>query len=139
MSEENKALMRSFYEGLFDKKDLGVLDRTLTSDFVDHNPSPGQAPGVEGAKQLLGMYLAAFPDLHVHLDWQVAEGDMVVSRMTMHGTNQGDFAGMAATGKEVKFTVTDSARITGGKIAERWGDEDQLGMMVQLGIIPMPG
>ncbi len=139
MSEENKALMRSFYEGLFDKKDLGVLDRTLTSDFVDHNPSPGQAPGVEGAKQLLGMYLAAFPDLHVHLDWQVAEGDMVVSRMTMHGTNQGDFAGMPATGKEVKFTVTDSARITGGKIAERWGDEDQLGMMVQLGIIPMPG
>ena len=112
---------------------------TLTSDFVDHNPSPGQAPGIEGAKQLLGMYLAAFPDLHIHLDWQVAEGDMVVSRMTMHGTNQGKFAGIPATGKEVKFTVTDSARITGGKIAERWGDEDQLGMMVQLGIIPMPG
>lgn len=136
MSEENKAFMRRFYEELFNSKNVDVLDQYLSSSFVDHNPAPGQSPGLVGAKEMIGAYLSGFPDLQTAIDFQVAEGDIVVSRMTMSGTQTGDFPGVPATGKAVMFTVMDAARISDGKIAEHWGNEDTMGMLQQLGVIP---
>lgn len=136
MSEENKAFMRRFYEELFNSKNLDVLDQYLASSFVDHNPAPGQNPGLAGAKEMIGAYLSGFPDLQASVDFQVAEGDIVVSRLTMSGTQTGDFPGVPATGKPVTFTVMDAARISDAKVAEHWGNEDTMGMLQQLGVIP---
>ena len=68
-----------------------------------------------------------------------AEGDKVVLRFTFHGTHQGEFMGVAPTGKQVTMPGIDIFRIADGKIVELWGQEDVLGMMQQIGAIPGPG
>jgi steroid delta-isomerase-like uncharacterized protein len=138
MSEENKVLVRRFYDEVFNGKKLDLLQEFITPDFVDHNPDPGQEPGLDGMRQLFGMLFTGYPDLHMDVDFQIAEGDKVASRVTVHGTNTGEFMGMPATGKEVRITGADVVRIVDGKFVERWGNFDELAMMQQLGAIPRP-
>jgi predicted ester cyclase len=83
--------------------------------------------------------VAAFPDVHVHIEDEIAEGDWVVTRMKAHGTHQGELMGIPATGKEVTDSVIHVARIVDGKIVERWEQADLMGMMQQLGVVPEPG
>ena len=136
MSEENKALFRQIVDEMVNKKNLGVLDELVDANFLDHNPPPGVAPGTEGMKEMMGMFFSAFPDLHSTIDLLVAEGDTVAGRMTTTGTHQGQFMDIPATGKRVNFTETHIARIANGKMVEHWGNQDDLGMMQQLGVIP---
>ena len=136
-AEENKALVRRFYEQFWNKGDLVSIDELLAPDFVDHNPQ-ALAPGREGAKQLLTTYRAALPDLQITVDDLIAEGDKVVARYTARGTQRGDMPGIPATGKHATVTGIDILRVAGNQIAEHWGEADQLGMMQQLGVIPMP-
>jgi predicted ester cyclase len=138
-SEENKALYRRFLEEVFGKKNPGVIDQFIAPNCVDHAAPPGFPKGVEGAKQMLGMYLAAFPDVNVSIEDMIAEGDRVVARYAAQGTHQGSFMGIAATGKRVTFAGIDIVRVSGGKIVEHWEIFDQIGMMQQLGVIPPLG
>jgi predicted ester cyclase len=69
----------------------------------------------------------------------IAEGDKVVTRFTMRGTHQGEFMGIAPTGRRVEMTGIDIIRFSDGKMVEHWGNTDDLGMMQQLGVIPEPG
>jgi predicted ester cyclase len=85
------------------------------------------------------MFRTAFPDLHGTIEDQIAEGDKVVMRMTYRGTHQGELMGIPATGKPVTMTFISINRIAEGKIAEGWVNFDALGMMQQLGVIPVPG
>ena len=100
------------------------------------NQFAGQEPGTEAMKQMMSMFFTAFPDMHSHVDFMVAEGDIVAGRMTTTGTNQGDFMGIPATGKKITMTETHIVRIANGKAVEHWGNADELGMMHQLGVIP---
>lgn len=135
--EDNKALVRRFYAEAFNQGELALVDELSASDFLDHNPLPGQAPGVEGVKQTISMMRAAFPDLRIEVQEQVGEGDIVVSRLSGSGTHRGEFMGISATGRRVGgLTGFDMVRIAGGKAVERWGTFDQLGMLQQLGITP---
>ena len=138
-AEENKAILRRAYEEAFNQKNLDALDEIFASDIIDHNPSPGQPPGLEGAKQVFSSINTAFPDLHVNIEDMVAEGDKVVARVTMSGTHQGEFMGIDPTGNRVTITGMDLVRIAEGKIVEHWANFDDLGMMQQLGVIPEPG
>jgi len=138
--EENKAILRRMYEEIHNKGNLAAADEFVASEFVDHNPpGPGVPPGPEGVKQGLGMFRAAFSDFHATIEDMIAEGDKVVARLTITGTHKGEFMGIAPTGKQVTVGVIDIVRIAGGKMVERWGQEDMLGMMQQLGIVPPPG
>jgi steroid delta-isomerase-like uncharacterized protein len=85
------------------------------------------------------MYLSAFPDLRLVVEDEVAEGEQVVVRYTVHATHQGTFMGMPATGKQVRATAINVLRIVGGKIVEERSQIDQLSMLQQLGIIPPMG
>ena len=136
MSEENKALVRSIYREMLNEKNLAAMDKYVAADVVDHNPGPGQGPGLEGAKQSFNEMFTAFPDLSGTVDLMISEGDLVVTRITMSGTHTGDFAGMPATGKKFSISGIDTLRITNGKIVERWGNFDDAGMMQQLGAMP---
>ena len=136
MSEENKALFRRFVDEIINKKDVSLIDDLIAGDMVDHNLLPGQEPGREGMKQMLGMFLAAFPDLRSNIDLLVAEGDIVAGRMTTTGTHKQDFMGIPATGKQVNFSEIHIVRIVNGKAVEHWGNSDDMGMMQQLGVIP---
>ena len=140
MSEENKAILRRLFEEFASKGDESVVDELFARDFVDHNPQgPNIPPGPEGVKQLFAGRRAAFPDMIVTVEDQVAEGDIVVNRLTVTGTHQGEFMGIPATGKSISMGAIGIFRIEDGKIAERWGQSDLIGMMQQLGVVPPPG
>ena len=135
MSEENKALFRQFINDCINKKNPAVIDRLIAADIVDHNLMPGQEQGADGMKAMMTMFFAAFPDLSVKIDEIVAEGDLVVGRMTTSGTHKADFMGIPATGKNVSFTEMHMVRIVNGKATEHWGNADDMAMMQQLGVI----
>jgi steroid delta-isomerase-like uncharacterized protein len=140
LSETNKTLSRRFFEEVFGKGKLNLLDELIAKDHINSGPSalPGLPAGSEGTKQLVTVYRNAFPDLHFTIDEQIAEGDKVVTRWSVQGTHKGELAGIPATGKSSTVTGVTVDRIENGKIAETWGIFDQFGMMQQLGVIPTP-
>jgi steroid delta-isomerase-like uncharacterized protein len=139
-TKENKAILRRWYEQGFAKGNLAALDELVATDFVDHNPAaPGLAGGLEGAKEVVTMMRTAFHDFRITVEDMVAEGDKVVARVTARATHKGEFMGIAPTGKQAAIEVIDIVRIAGGKMVERWGIFDQLGLMQKLGAVPPPG
>ncbi len=139
MSETNKALVRRWFEELFNGRRLEVADEIVAPDHVDHDPTlPGTPTGPEGVKETVRLYHGAFPDAHITIEDQVAEGDLVVTRWTGRGTHRGDLMGVPPSGNEVTVPGITINRISGGKIAESWDSYDALGMMQQVGAIPAP-
>jgi steroid delta-isomerase-like uncharacterized protein len=138
-TEDNKAVVRRFYEEVMNQKNRAVLDQVFDLNVVDHFAPPGTPGGLEGARQTLGMFLSAFPDLHFTVEDLIAEGDKVVARATLSGTQQGTFMGIPATGKHVTIRGIEINRFEGGKSVEHWVEMDTLGLMQQLGVIPPPG
>jgi len=139
MSKENKAISRRVNEECFNQGNLAVADELLAADYVDHAAPPGLPAGVEGFKQLVAIYRTAFPDLHVTIEDQIAEGDKLATRFTASGAHQGELMGIAPTGKKVTVTGIAIERIVDNKIVEHWLVSDQLGMLQQLGVIPAQG
>jgi len=103
------------YEELINKGNQAGLDELIAANFVDHNPFPGQAPGLESVKPVFTMMTTAFPDMHMTVEDQTTEGDKVASRLTILGTHKGAFQGIPATGKQATVTGIDIFRIAGGK------------------------
>jgi serine phosphatase RsbU (regulator of sigma subunit)/predicted ester cyclase len=126
LAEQNKALIRRLFEALEDasrgKADLDTLDKMLAPDFVSHTKIvPDQQPGREGYKQATGELLATFSNQRFLFEEQVAEGDMVVSRFTVHLTHdRREIMGVAPTGREETHKAIFIHRISEGKIAEEW-------------------
>ena len=138
-AEENKAIARRLYE-TFSSENLDALDELIAPDAVNHNPGPeGQIRGPEAARQVISSFRQAFPDLQMTPEQMIAEGDKVVSYVVGRGTHQGELQGLPPTGKQVVVPVIEILRIANGKVAERWGVVDIMGMMQQLGAIPAPG
>ena len=138
--ETNKTVSRRFFEEVFGKGNLNVLDEITAKDHVNSGPGAisGLPNGPEGSKQFVTAYRNAFPDVHFTIDDQIAEGDKVVTRWTAQGTHQGELAGLPATGRSSTVTGIVVDRLVNGKIAESWGIFDEFGMMQQLGVIPTP-
>jgi steroid delta-isomerase-like uncharacterized protein len=137
-TEENKALMRRIYEEVFNQKNLVAIDDFIAPNFVNHSAAQlGMTGGdLEHVKQFLSMVMQAFPDLHYTVEDLVAEGDKVVARLTISGTQQGAFMGIPPTGKHATISDIEIFRITGGKAVETWVQVDFLGLLQQLGAIP---
>ena len=110
----------------------GLAGSLFRGDVVDHNPQPGQRPGLAGVIQVIGLYHAVFPDLTLTCDDIVAAGDKVAVRWTAIGTHEGDQLGVPATHREVTLTGIDIVRIENDRIAERWGEGNGLEMMQQI-------
>jgi predicted ester cyclase len=107
--------------------------------YVGHDAAePEPIRGPEGAKENIRKYQAGFPDGALTVDHQIAEGDTVATRWTGRGTQTGEIAGIAPTGKQVTVTGLTISRLEGGKIVEEWTVWDTLGMLVQLGAVPEP-
>jgi len=137
MSEANKALVLRFYAELVGPGVEAMIDELLDVDVVEHEPlPPGVPPGRERLKVFIGMMLRAFPDLQFEVGAMIAEGDLVAARVTLTGTHEGEFMGIASTGKSIAVDVMDFLRVENGKLVEHWGVTDQMGMMQQLGVMP---
>jgi steroid delta-isomerase-like uncharacterized protein len=87
-------------------------------------------------RQAARLYRDALPDWHSDLDQMIAEDDLVVERFTARGTHRGDLMGVPGTGKTIVLRGINIFRIADGKIVERWGQLDQLGVLHQLGLMP---
>ncbi len=136
-AQENKAAFRSIPEEVFNNGDLDLADEVFASDYIEHQPAPpGWPSGLEGFKMFVTMVRSAFPDLHYTVENTLAEGEMVASHVTVRGTHQGEFLGIAPTGREVTWTETHVGRFENGKLVEHWDDSDDLGLMQQLGVVP---
>ena len=142
MSEEaNKALMRRMVEEILNSGNLEAADEIFAPDYVLHDPaSPEEVRGPEGFKRFVGMFHAAFPDLHLTIEDQIAEGDSkMVTRYRVSGTHRGDLMGLPPSGKRVTFVGVGVTRTSDGKFVETWEHYDALGLMQQLGVVPLPG
>ncbi len=137
IEQKNKEIAKNGYAQMA-AKNMDAFIKLLTPNFVDHNPEPGQKPGVEGVREAFDHMFAAFPDMTIQVDQLVAEGDLVTAKVTMTGTQDGPFHGMPASGKQFRIEGFDMLRLVDGKVSERWGVFDNLSMMMQLGAIPSP-
>jgi steroid delta-isomerase-like uncharacterized protein len=136
---DNKAMLRRLNEAL-NSGDTEVIAATIDEvfhpDVLIRTPLKVNASGTELMKQLWGLLLRAFPDLHVEVEDVIAEGDKVVSRNTVNGTHQGEYMGMAPTGKAITWNEIFIGRIVDGRVAETWGVVDVASQMRQLGLVP---
>ncbi len=137
MSEQNKALARRAIEEVWNKGKLEVIVELTASNATFHDPSVpgGKFTGPEGVRQFVQIYRTAFPDVHITINDQIAEGDQVATRWTATGTHKGELMGIAPTNKRVTVTGTDIERYQGGKVVESWASYDMLGMLQQLGVV----
>ncbi len=137
MSEQNKALVRKFYEEVFNRGNVAAIDQLCDTRFVDHTPGPGQSGGgVAGMKEMVAMFRSAFPDMKATVDELVAEKDTVVARITVVMTHKGAFMGAAPTGKKVTMRGLDMIRFKNGKATDVWHYGDEAMVMMQLGVKP---
>jgi predicted ester cyclase len=126
-AEENKAVVRREQEELWNHTGNLIAAEELYA--------AGQA---EAARQEAANFRQGFPDVISAIEDLIAEGDKVVARWRSRATHQGDYLDIAPTGNEVEFTGISFYRIEGGKIAQSWNIEDQLGLMRQIGAFPEP-
>ena len=138
-TEKNKAIIRRFWEEVFNGRKLSLIDELFTNDWVYHGVGGLKVYGPEGLKQFLTAYHNAFPDIQVKVENLIAEGDKVVSHVTSRGTHKGELMGIAPTGKQVTVPVICISRFVDDKIGENWEIIDLFGMLQQLDVIPSPG
>jgi steroid delta-isomerase-like uncharacterized protein len=124
---------------IFNQGKLELIDELFAADFVNRSTPPGVAPTRDGFKQWVTALRTAFPDMHRTVDDSIEAGDKFVTRITVSGTMRGDFAGMPATGKHATWSEIHILRVANERVVEHWGIIDQMGMLVQLGVIPAPG
>jgi predicted ester cyclase len=136
--EENKAVVRRFFEELLSTDGLAVADELLSPGFRFYFAGSTDPMGLERYKEFLVARRATFPDRRFVVEDMIAEGDKVSARFTMRGAHKGEFRGIAPSGKEVTMTGIDMIRLADGKMVEDRVEVDQLGMMQQLGVIASP-
>lgn len=113
--------------------DLQALHEIFSANVVEHDPAPGQGKGPEGYIKLFTMMRTAFPDLKVTVEHVVQDENNLAMAYKIHGTHKGEFMGIAPTGKAFEARGMQIGRYENGKIVERWGSSDELGLVKQLG------
>ena len=135
MSVENKRLARRIFEELGNRGNMAVIPELVGSEFVNHQLDGHEVRGSEGMRRVVGEFRTAFPDVHVTVDDQIAEADIVVTRWTAAGTHRGPLGEVAPTGKRVKFSGISMMRFDNARLIEEWELADQLGLLRQVGAI----
>jgi predicted ester cyclase len=136
MSEANKMLMKRFITEYQTERDEQVLWDTVSERMVNRTPmTPTPQGGPAEVKEIFDAFHAAFEGFSAEILQQAAEGDRVWTYKAFSGTHVGDFHGIPATGRPVRFEVMDIVRIADGKIVEHWGLVDQLALLRQLGVV----
>lgn len=137
MSAETKVLIRRFVAAA-DRSDFEEATGYLSPDITVHIGGMPEPLDLNTFFRFGQAWHSAFPDEETTFEDQIAEGDKVVSRMTSRATHAGEFQGIVATGKRITVSGIWLDRVAGGKIVERWGQVDMLGMMRQLGAATQP-
>jgi steroid delta-isomerase-like uncharacterized protein len=133
-TQENKALVRRFYEEVWDRGNTDFAFEVFAEDYVRHDFRPTETlPGPAGQKKIADDFRAAFPDLRVTVDLVIGEEDFVVGRWTATGTHIGSWAGLEPSGRRITFSAANIFRFQDGKVVEIWNHRDDLGLREQVG------
>jgi steroid delta-isomerase-like uncharacterized protein len=133
LTQDNSSIVRRFIEKTINQGQIESAAQFVWEDVVEQVPFPGQAPGLEGLKDVLRGMRNAFPDLYFSVEEQIAEGDKVLTRFEWTGTHRSDFLGVPATGRSVKVWGMVIDRLQDGRIKETRIIMDIFGLMMQLG------
>lgn len=137
-TEQNKATAQRLYDEVLNQENKAVIDELFAADVIIHDPFMGTLEGVEGFKQLLAMFDAAFPHHRAEVQQIVAEGDFVTILHVHTGQHAGSFMGMPPTGKAIRISGVEVMRLRNGQIVEFWRHDDDAGLLMQLGVIQAP-
>ena len=140
-TEENKALVRRAFEEVWNQGNVALADELYAPNIRFQNPGVADVRSLEDFKLLVIALRSPFPNGHMTIEDMIAEGDQVVTRYTFRGTNTANFVTplpLPATGKQVTMTGIAFARLAGGKVVEVLDMGDNLGLLQQLGLIPVP-
>lgn len=135
-AEQNRSTVRRFIEEGLNQQNMALMESHYSPQLVDHALPPAMPDGREGRKLFAQAFFAAFPDVHIHMEDLLAEGDRTVLRWSAHGTHKGALMGIPATGKAVTMTGIAIDRFENGQSVEHWEIIDQMGLMQQLGVLP---
>jgi steroid delta-isomerase-like uncharacterized protein len=131
--DANKTIVKRVVEEILNKGDMSAFDELFADDYVMHNMPVPDIPGnKEGFRKIVLATRQAFPDVNVHIDDIVAEGEFAVFHDRVEATSKGDFMGVPPNGKRVQWTEIHFFKIRDGKIIEHWANFDQLGILQQL-------
>ena len=138
MSKEvNLATLGKFAEAV-NTGNFDLFKEAVSIENIDHDPARGQVPGPEGYRVFFSRLRDAFSDLTVALETMVADEESIAFAYTLTGTQNGSYMGIAPTGKKVKIRGMQISKFKDGKMVERWGSSDELGMLQQLGVAALP-
>lgn len=137
-TERNKAIVRRYFEELFNKHNLSIIDEFFSQNYINnqhYDPNAGAViRGRQEWKEVASIFFTAFPDHHSKLEDIIAEGDKVVYRWRTEGTHQGPFLNIAPTYKKISINGITIDRVENGKVVETWTTWDTLTLMKQLGV-----
>ena len=136
--DANKDLVRRFFEEVWSTGDLSLRDEFLGADYRGHMAGAEQPIDRDGWTGWFQGFRTAFPDARFTVEDLIAEGDRVAARLTMRGTHLGPMNGVPATGRAVVVTGMSIERVANGRIVEGWNQNDALGLLTQLGVLPPP-
>jgi predicted SnoaL-like aldol condensation-catalyzing enzyme len=136
--KDNIKVVERFVDEFWNGKNLDVADELFAPNATTPS-TPELPPGPEGAKFVGRMFFAAFPDFKMQIDKVVATDDRVGFRSIQTGTQQGDFFGAPASGREATWTEMTVVRFENGKIVESWWETDMMTLMQQIAAMPSPG
>jgi steroid delta-isomerase-like uncharacterized protein len=138
MSEANKALVRRWFEEVWNQGREETIDELLAVNGVGHGLGDTDVTtrGPAGFKPFLRNLRGGLPDIHMTLEDIMAEGDKVTVRITVDGTHKGGQLGVAPSGRRVHIEGIVVVRIANGQIVEGWNSWDQLGLLRQIGALP---
>ena len=135
-SEAAKAVVRRNTEQVQGGGDFALFEQLFADDFVDHTPQPNTTPDKDGVRVLYRRLREAFPDFHPVIHWQTADGEVVTTFKTYHGTHRGALFGIAPTGRKIQFETVDAMRVRDGKITDHWGVANLYSLLQQIGGLP---
>jgi len=138
-TDQNKLVARRYLEEIANTGNVDRIAEFISPDYVEVFGGNRYPVGLDGArKHVLGVR-QTYPDLHLTIDRQVAEGDWVVTQVTARGTHFGTWLGIKPTGKAVEITAVNVDRVVGGRIVEHGGAASLLEPLLEIGAVRVVG
>lgn len=133
--EQNKDLVRRYYEEVVNTGAVDDVPRFVSPEYAEVHDDGRHAVGIQGAKEHIRGVRQTYPDLHLTIEHQIAEGEWVVTRVRMRGTHQGEWLGMRPTGSRIEVSAVNIDRVVDGRIVEHGGAANLLGPLLEIGAI----
>ena len=131
-SDSSKALVRRYYEVLWNRWDFALADELIAESVAFRGSLGITVHGREGFKQYMRTVRVGFPDFHNHIEELIAENDRVAARLTYTGTHRGEVLGIAPSGRQVSYAGAALFRVVENRIGDAWVLGDIHGLLQQL-------